>query len=210
MDKIVVVGGGGHAKVLISILKKMKAYEIIGYTDIKNKGNILDVSYLGNDDILSELIKRQKHCSAAIGVGSVNLSEERKRIKNLVESLGFDLPAIVSPNAILNEDVSIGKATVVFDGVVVNSGTRIGECSIINTNSTVEHDCEIGDYVHIAPGATLSGGVKVGNNSFIGTGANIIQSKSICENCFIGAGSTVVENCLTRGTYAGIPAKKVK
>lgn len=210
MAKIIVVGGGGHAKVLISILKKMKAYEIIGYTDIKNKGNILDVSYLGNDDILSEIMKEQKHCNAVIGVGSVDLSEERKRIKTFVESLGFDLPAVVSPNAIVNEGVRIGKATVVFDGVVINSGTKIGECSIINTNSTVEHDCEIGDYVHIAPGATLSGGVKVGNNSFIGTGANIIQTKTICENCFIGAGSTVVESCLTPGTYVGVPAKKVK
>lgn len=210
MDKVVVVGGGGHAKVLICILKKMKAYKIIGYTDIKNRGEILGVHYLGNDDTLSKIIKKEKHCNAVIGVGSVDLSEQRKRIKMLVDSLGFDLPAIVSPNAVLNEGVTIGKATVVFDGAVINSGAKIGECSIINTNSTVEHDCEIGDYVHIATGAVLSGGVRVGNNSFVGAGVNIIQYKTICQNCLIGAGSTVVENCLTPGTYVGIPAQKVK
>ena len=32
---IVVIGGGGHAKVVISILRKLKRYRILGYTDLK-------------------------------------------------------------------------------------------------------------------------------------------------------------------------------
>ena len=39
-EKIVVIGGGDHARVVISILKKLGWYEIIGYTDLEHKGDL--------------------------------------------------------------------------------------------------------------------------------------------------------------------------
>jgi len=209
MPAIVVICGGGHAKVIISILKKLREYEIIGYTDKSDKGNILNVPYLGNDEILVELIREKKCTSAAIGLGSVTISEQRKKIMSYLESINYSMPSIMSPHAVVNEDVIVGKGTVVLDGAVINSGSRIGECVIINTNSSVDHDCVIDDYVHVAPGATLSGLVRIGRNTIIGTGASIIHNVSICENCYIGAGSTVISNITEPGTYAGNPVRKI-
>ena len=97
-----------------------------------------------------------------------------------------------------------------MDGVIINSSSIIGDFSIINTKTSIDHDCKIGDYVHIAPGVTISGGVKIGNNTFIGAGATIIQYKKIGKNTIIGAGSVVVNDLIESGTYAGIPARKVK
>lgn len=209
VSTIVIISGGGHAKVVISILKKLREYEIIGYTDKTDKGNILNVPYLGNDEILEELIREKKCTSAAIGLGSVTISEQRKKIMSYLESINYSVPSITSPHAVVNEDVIIGKGTVVFDGAVINSGSRIGECVIINTNSSVDHDCVIDDYVHVAPGAILSGLVKIGRNTIIGTGASIIHNVSICENCYIGAGSTVTKDIAESGTYAGNPVRKI-
>jgi sugar O-acyltransferase (sialic acid O-acetyltransferase NeuD family) len=210
MDRIIIIGGGGHAKVLISVLKKIGRYEIIGYTDCSDKGIILDTKYLGEDNILNKIINDNPQVVAAIGIGNVEISEKRKKIKERLTEAGFFLPAIISPDAIINDDVQIDDGTVVFDGAVVNSGSRIGMCSIINTNCTIEHDCTIGDFVHLAPGATLSGGVKIDDFCVIGTGANIIQYRKIVKNCMIGAGSAVIKDCLISGTYVGIPAKKVQ
>jgi len=210
MNKIVIIGGGGHSKIVISILKKIKNYEIMGYTDIQDKGELLKTGYLGNDKILEDIIKSFPGSSAVIGIGNVEVGFKRKILFEKLENLGFDLPAIISPSAIINEDVSIAKGTIVCDGVIVNSGSKIGKGVILNTKCSVDHDCEICDFVHLAPGVILSGGVTVGNNSFIGAGSIIIQYKKISENCLIGAGSIVINDIKERGVYIGNPAKRVK
>jgi sugar O-acyltransferase (sialic acid O-acetyltransferase NeuD family) len=210
MDRIVVVGGGGHAKVLISVLKKSGSYELIGYTDVRDSGELLGIPYLGTDSVLEKMKETIADCCAAVGVGKVEVNAKRLGIVDRLVGLGFRLPVVISPHAVVNEDVTIGDGSVIFDGAVVNTGARIGRASIINTNSTVEHDCIIGDNVHLAPGANLSGGVSVGHNCMIGTGANIIQGIAICADCLIGAGSTVVKDITIPGTYAGIPASRIR
>lgn len=206
--RIVVIGGGGHAKVLISVLKKC-SYHVVGYTDSHDRGNILGAKYLGSDGILKEIAKRKSRPEAIIGIGKVNSSVSRLKMQRDVRNLGFRVPVIYSPRAIVNEDVVLGEGTVIFDGAVVNSGTRIGDACIINTNSTVEHDCRIGDDVHVGPGAAVSGGVEIGQHCMIGVGACIRHGVTIASKVLIGAGATVTGNLEGAGTYVGTPARKV-
>lgn len=209
MHSIVVIGGGGHAKVLISVLKK-SGLVIAGYTDWEDRGAILGVPYLGNDSMLTSIRENLPDCGAVIGIGKIDASRRRLALQNEIAALGFKFPVIVSPRAVLNEAVLLGAGTVLFDGVAVNSGAEIGAACILNTNSTVEHDCRLGDNVHIAPGVTLSGGVTIGDHTMIGAGATVIQSVSICEGCRIGAGSTVINGITVPGTYVGSPAKIIR
>lgn len=208
-DKILVIGGGGHAKVIISILKKLNSFEIVGYTDPENKGEILGIPYLGNDEILNSLYN-QGFKNAVIGLGQIKSAALRRKVVGMCKSIGFNLPAIISPNAIINEDVNIANGTVVMDSVIINSGSTIGECSIVNTNASIDHDCIIGDFTHIAPGVTLSGEVKIGNDVLIGTGSNIIQQINITDNTIISAGSTVLASINKKGIYRGNPASLIK
>lgn len=209
MDKIVVIGGGGHAKVLISILKKCR-YEVVGYTDHYDLGSILGIPYWGKDSVLKEIREESGVSHAVLGIGKVDCSDSRLRIQEDVKRWGLRFPIITSPRASVNEDVVLGEGTVVFDGAVINSGARIGRNCIINSNSTVEHDCRLGDNVHLAPGATVSGGVAIGDNCMIGVGTCILHSVSISSGALIGAGATVVKNIEFPGTYVGTPAKKIR
>ncbi len=209
MEKIVVIGGGGHAKVIISILKKNGRFDIAGFTDITEKPKILCIPYLGKDDSLYSLYKNGVE-NCVIGIGQIKTSVIRKEIHEKVKMIGFELPAIISPQAIVNEEVAIGEGTVVMDGVVINSGTRIGECSIINTKASIDHDCRIGNFTHIAPGVTLSGEVEIGDDVLIGTGSSVIQGIKIANGCLISAGSSVQSSITERGIYRGIPAKLIK
>lgn len=209
MAKVFVVGGGGHAKVVISVLKK-GGYDIEGYTDVEDRGSILGVPYLGKDSIFDEVIRKHRTPNAVIGIGKVDTSDLRLSLQDKLGTMGFDFPVICSLHAIVNEGVSLGAGTVVLDGVVINSGTEIGKACILNTNSTVEHDCRIGANVHLSPSATLSGGVIIGDNCMIGTGSIVIQAISICKGTLIGAGSTVVKDITIPGTYVGSPAKRIK
>ena len=209
MDRTVVIGGGGHAKVLISLLKK-SGHQIAGYTSLRDAGSILDVPHIGDDSVLSELLRTSGRCQAVVGLGKVDTSPRRVQLAAELESLGFILPVIVSPHAVVNEGVAMGSGTVVFDGAVINSGTKMGSLCIANTNCTIEHDCRLGDNVHVAPGATLSGGVTVGDNSMIGAGSTVVQDASICADCLVGAGSTVIADIAAPGTYAGNPVKRIR
>lgn len=208
MNELVVVGGGGHAKVLISVLKKLD-FRLVGYTDPDDNGMILEVPYLGTDAALESLIAHKKKCCAAIGLGKIDLSAKRLELAQYVRELGFDMPAIVSPAAVINEGVTLGAGTVVFDGVVINSGTTIADLCILNTNCTVEHDCAISDNVHVGPGATVSGGVTIGMNSMIGAGSTILQGLAIGRKTLLGAGSTAIRDLLGSATYVGCPARRI-
>jgi sugar O-acyltransferase (sialic acid O-acetyltransferase NeuD family) len=210
MDKIVTIGGGGHAKVIISLLKKRGDYKIFGYVDVVDKGSILDVPYLGDDSVLSDLLGRNEVSNVVIGIGDTGNASLRMSLIEKAMRMGFSFPAIISPQAVVNEDVTFGEGTVVMDGVVVNSGTKIGRFAIINTRSSIDHDCVIGDFVHIGPGAVLCGGVRVEYNSFIGAGAVVTQYKKIGEQCIIGSGAVVVDDCVSGGLYLGVKAQRTK
>ena len=164
MDDIVVIGGGGHAKVVMSILRKLKCHRILGYTDIKDHGAVLGVPYLGSDRELVALAGAPERLNAVLAVGQVGLGEQRHELWRRLHSPTLSFPLIVSPDAIVNEGVSGGEGAVVMDGAVINNGATIGRGAIVNTNSTIEHDVVLHDWVHVAPGATISGGVTVGRS----------------------------------------------
>lgn len=209
MENIVIIGGGGHTKVLISTIKKNNTYSIIGYTDNINQGDILGVKYLGGDNILSELFNAGT-INAALGVGQVQLTRKRFEIIEKIKRIGFRFPQIISKNAIINESVLIGEGSQIFDGVIINSDSSIGDFTILNTNSTVEHDCQIGNYCHIATGAVLSGGIKLGDFCMVGSNAVLVQYREIVENSMIGAGAVVNRDIEVPGIYAGVPARKIR
>jgi len=209
MEKIVVIGGGGHAKVVISILQKLKRFSILGYTDLRNNGALLTIPYLGDDQELATLIQQQS-LNAVIGMGQVGLGKTRADVWNRIQSLGLHFPVIASPNAIINEAVELGEGTTVMDGAVINSGAVTGKGAIVNTSSIVEHDVILGDWVHVAPGATISGGTRIGARTMIGTGAVVIEGLSISTDTIIGAGSTVIDDITIPGVYVGSPARKIR
>jgi UDP-perosamine 4-acetyltransferase len=209
-EKIVVIAGGGHAKVLTGILRKNDTYDILGYTDIENRGAVLGTKYLGNDDVLASLITNYKKCKAVLGLGYISVSQQREKIYNRLKELGFEFPAIVSRDAVVNEEVTIGEGTLVCDGVVINSGAKIGRCVIVNTNTTVEHDCILGDYCHLASGAVLGGGAEIGDYSIIGSNAVVLQNIKIKARTLVGSGSVVTKDISEAGVYAGVPVRKIK
>ncbi|WGS66032.1 acetyltransferase [Marinitoga aeolica] len=207
-EKIILVGGGGHCKVVSSIILENNDYEIVGISDIENElgKEINGIKIKYTDDQLEELYNKGIK-NAIITVGSVGNSTLRIKLFNKIKSIGFYIPVIISKNAIIAKDVEIDEGTVIMPGVIINPGVKIGKNCIINTGAIIDHDCIIKDNAHIAPGVTLSGGVKVGENTHIGTGSSIIQYINIGKNSIIGAGSVVVSDIPENVKAFGVPAK---
>ena len=207
---IVLIGGGGHCKVVISILKKINNFEIAGIVDINKTGSFISgIKIIGTDDDLRNIYKSGIH-NALITVGSIKDNTKRYRLFNMAREIGYNFPVIISPEAIVDKSVKIDEGTVVMPGSIINIDSFIGKNCIINTGTIVEHDCKIGDYCHIAPGVHISGAVNIGELSFIGIGATIIQGIKIGKNVTIGAGSVVIKDILDNVIAVGNPAKIIK
>lgn len=203
MKKIILIGGGGHCRVIIDAIKRFGEFDIYGITDMSlPKGTtILGVKVIGTDDLLPELFNKGIR-SVFIAVGSIGDCSIRKEIYNNLKNIGFRLPVIIHPNAVIAEGVTFGEGTFIAAGVVINPDVKIGKNVIVNTSSSIDHDCQIGDFVHITPGVTLSGGVKIGSQTHIGIGAKIIQGINIGSNCMVKAGQLVCKDIPNNTTYS--------
>lgn len=182
---VIVLGAGGHAKVLIDALLASSVI-IVGIVDPNPAlagTKILGVPVLGGDDVVDEIPPSQ--VQLVNGLGSVGLPANRQQLFARFKEMGYSFATVVHPSAVVASDVVLGEGPQVMAGAVIQPGSKIGLNSIINTRASVDHDCIIGDHVHIAPGVTLSGGVSVGACSHIGTGATVIQGISIGNGCLV-------------------------
>lgn len=210
MDKVILLGAGGHCKVVVDILQDR--YDIVGVTDIditKHGKKFYGVKVLGNDDVLVEIYNKGIK-NALLTLGSVRDNTAREKLFNYAKNIGFNMVNAISNQCILSKSVMLGEGNVILPGVIINACTRIGSNCIINTGSIIEHDCIIEDHVHISPGVKIAGGVKIGKGSFIGIGCTIIQGVKIGNNVTIGAGAVVIEDIPDNAIAVGVPAKIIK
>lgn len=209
--KILLIGAGGHCKVVLDLLLRIKEYEIAGIIDLEGRlgSKVFEVPVIGTDGDLPRFFKSGiKHCF--ISVGSIGDPRLRVKLYNLAKKSGFVLPNLISHDALVSHLVSLGEGNFIAPGVIINASSRIGSNCIINTGAIIEHDCNIGNFVHLSPGSVLSGGVSIGNYSHIGTGSLIIQNVKIGEKVIIGMGSVVTKN-ISKGMVAyGSPCKEKK
>lgn len=202
--KIVMIGAGGHGKVVLDMLL-LSGWEVVGVID-DNKAlagtDFCGIPILGGSARLPEVHRDASH--AIVGIG-----DNRTRVNKaaVLRSLGFELATAVHPHAIVSRRAVLEPGTVVMGGAVVNADTRIGASAIVNAGATVDHDCDLAEGVHISPGAHLAGGVRVGALAHIGIGASVIENITIGQGAVVGAGAAVVEDVPAGVLVVGVPAR---
>lgn len=203
-NKLLIIGASGHGKVIADIALQMNRFQKIAFLD-DNPGinNIMGIEVIGTTDIVSKLIDEYE---IIVGIGN-NIT--RKKIHETLETLGASIPVLIHPNAVIGEEVDLGRGTVVMAGAVINCCTHIGKGCIINTGSTVDHDNYIEDFVHLSPGVHLAGTVKVGQGSWLGIGSLVSNNLSITSGSIVGAGAVVVKGITEPGVYVGAPVRRI-
>lgn len=210
IDKpVLVIGVGGHAKVLVDCLL-MQKISILGILDsdpLKHQDKILGVPVLGDDALLSQF--PPDTILLVNGIGSVRTTALREKIFSRFSNLGYRFASVIHPSAIISQDVIMGEGAQVMAGAIIQAGSRLEKNVIINTHAAIDHDCFIGSHAHIAPGVVLSGNAVIGMNAHVGTGARVIQGIEIGEHCLIGSGAVVIRHVPDNSTVVGVPAKRI-
>jgi sugar O-acyltransferase (sialic acid O-acetyltransferase NeuD family) len=204
---IIVVGGSGHAKVLVSTLL-LEHRALLGFVDPDpSLPPILGVRRLGDDD---EVFRHAPDRIRLVnGVGSGRSTELRKSVYARFREKQYVFEAVIHPSASIAADVHAGDGLQVMAGAIVQTGVRVGENVILNTGTIVDHDCVIGDHAHVAPGAILSGCVHLDQGVHVGTGASIIQGVRVGMGSTVGAGAVVLHDVPAGITVVGVPAKEL-
>ena len=204
--KVLVLGAGGHAKVVADILIS-QGVEVVGFLDDNPD---LWGSHLLNLPVLGPTRGYQEFSTDALilGIGS---NQSRKAI---VDRLGPPARSLwisaVHPRSTISRSARIGVGSAVMAGAVINPDASIGDHCVINTGATVDHDCSLADYVHVAPGSHLAGGVRIGEGTLLGIGANVKPYQTLGNWSTIGAGALVIGDVPDNATVVGVPAKVIK
>jgi UDP-perosamine 4-acetyltransferase len=210
MNKVVGVGAGGHAKVVLDIVRLMDTYQIIGLLDPHCVGSTVgNAPVLGGDELLPHL-RADGVEFAFIGLGATGNNMQRGRLFEKVQSAGFTIINAIHPASVIASSVQLGRGITIMAGSIINSDTQIGDNVIINTGAIVEHDCKIAAHAHISPGAVLCGSVHVGSGAHVGAGATVRQGVTIGDNALVGAGAVVVQDVPPQVVVVGVPARVVQ
>jgi sugar O-acyltransferase (sialic acid O-acetyltransferase NeuD family) len=211
-ERVVGIGGGGHAKVLIEILRAHSSFEVVGLLDpnpeLRGK-SVLGIPVLGDDSLLLDL-KEKGIRHFFIGVGSVCDSSKRKRIYEEALALNMEPVSSIHPGAIISPSVEMGNGCMIMAGVVINACVKLGDNVIVNTGAVVDHDCCIASHVHVATGAHLSGGVRVGEGAHIGAGAVVRHNLNIGVGAIVGVGAAVIRDVAAKDVVVGVPARSLQ
>ena len=207
-QKIILIGGGGHALSCIDIINQNKNFDLIGFFDhdIKKK-KILNYNnlFLTNPDINSFQTETN---FLIMGIGFINNSKDRDKLINEFNEKNFDFVELRSKSSIISNFSEIGQSVQIFNNVIINTGSFIGDHSILNNSCLIEHNCYVGKNVHISTGAILNGDVHVGDNTFIGSGAIINNSIKIGKNCIIPSGSVIRKDIPDNSLYINSSQQK--
>ncbi|MCK6581119.1 MAG: acetyltransferase [Anaerolineae bacterium] len=202
MSRVVILGAGGHAKVVADILQ-MRGVEVAGFLDdnpLLWGKKLLGLPVLGAIEAFSDFMP----CKFVCGIGS---NAVRKEIIRCLGDTAADFwETAVHPRATIARSVNLGCGSVVAAHAVINPDCFIGEHVIVNTGATVDHDCTLSDYVHLAPGAHLAGGVNVAEGTLVGIGSQVIPGCKVGAWSTVGAGATVVADIPDYVVAKGTPA----
>ncbi len=205
--RIVVIGGGEHARVVIEALRSAFGdREPAGFVDPESCDETrtrLGVERLGGEDVLEQY----PGLRGILGFAALETRQRR------VEAVGRLAPQLVGwatvlhPTAWVSPTATVGEGAVILAGAIVQTGARIGAHCVVNTGAIVEHDVVLGEHAQLAPGVILGGGVEVGPAAYIGLGAVVRDHVSVGPGATVGMGAVVVRNVAAEARVMGVPAR---
>lgn len=203
MSKLLILGAGGHGKVVADTAVASGKWSDIAFLDNNSTlHEVLGFPVIGSFESYQYHLHENWAVFVAIGNNLVRMNWLKK-----LEMEGYNIATVIHPSSVISGHSTVDKGSVAMARVVINANSTIGKGCIINTSSTIDHDCVIGEGVHISPGANISGTVTVKDNSWLGVGAKVINNIQIGENVVVAAGAVIIKDVPDNVMVAGIPSK---
>jgi len=206
MNKLIIIGAGGHGRVVADCAQQQGTYSQILFLD--------DCYYERKENsewpVVGSVKDFPQYIDDADFVVAFGSNRLRKEIISQLKQAKANIISLIHPSAVVSPHTFIGKGVVVFANAVINIGASIADGCIINTAATVDHDCELHQCVHVSPGVNIAGGVHISQLSWLGIGCTIVEYITLADNTQVGAGAVVTQSTQANSLYIGVPAKRVR
>jgi sugar O-acyltransferase (sialic acid O-acetyltransferase NeuD family) len=207
---VVIVGAGGHGRVVLDILRTGGTHTPVGFidADTSRTGTRVDgLPVMGPVNLLSKFRRQQDVRGAIVAIGD---NRVRASYAELVLQGNLELVNAIHPSAIVSSTAKLGLNIVLAAGAIVSTDAHLADSAVVNTGAIVDHECHVGRAVHISPGVVLAGRVQVEEGAFVGIGARVIPCMRIGTHATVGAGAVVIDDVPPHATVVGVPARVVK
>ena len=209
---VIILGAGGHAKVIIDILSQRKT-KILGVASLNNSKKVnYDYKIFSDEEVIANFDSQE--VNLVNGLGSLPNDNKRYELSKKYLDFGFKFITIIHTSSIISKDTDILDGAQIMAGAIIGPGSKVGEGTIVNSQSSIDHDCEIENYSHICPGVVCSGNVRIGSFVHISTGVSIINNINIGDNSIIYPGVTLLKdvpkNSIVRSSVTNIRSDKLK
>lgn len=194
LKPLVVIGGGGHASVLVDILlqQQRKVLAVICPDDLSERRIFSGFPHFRHDEDVFQF--NRNDVLLVNGIGALPKSGLRSKLACFYAAHGYQFETVVASSAQVSKFSEIQAGAQVLPSAIIQSGATIGSHTIVNTGAIVEHDCSIGSFNHLAPSSTVCGQVTTSDNVYIGAGATVIQNILLEKNVIVGAGATITQH----------------
>jgi UDP-perosamine 4-acetyltransferase len=204
MPNLLMVGGGGHARVLQELLTEA-GHDLAGYVAPSDADLLLEGALQRYTDE-QVLALNPEEFLLINGIGSSGDLSLRASVFEKFKAGGFNFLQLVARTAHVSDSAAVTEGVQVMHMAVVHTDAKIDDNTIVNTGAIVEHHNVIGAHCHISIGAVLAGNVSVGDHTHIGANATVLQGVTIGSNCIIGAGAVVLNDVPDGHVAVGVPA----
>ena len=205
-SKLIILGAGDHAKVVIATIEAQARYKVFGLLDddnTKHQKKWFGHQVLGGDDQLTRLLE-QGVSKAVVAVGD---NQNRARLAKRAVGLGFELVTVIHPTAVILGGSHIGKGCVILPQAYVGADALLGIGTLLSVGAMIAHDCIVGDWCQLCPGARLGGHVRLEDYSLIGMGASVLPGVTVGRQAVVGANAAVIGDVEDLATVVGVPAR---
>ena len=172
MKRIVIIGSGGHGRVVYDTIQKCGELNIVGFIDQKlpvGTSIIDDCKVVLSQNELEKLSDISDFFIVAIGNNNVRNSV-------FLEASNYCKPiTIIHPSVSIARDVEIKEGTLILSNSTISTGVKIGENTIINSNVVIDHDSNIGKNVHLKIGTLIGSNSTISDFLTTNIGENVLE-----------------------------------
>lgn len=204
MKRLLLIGGGGHARVVIDAARASGAMDVIAILDdrVESAGGELDgVPVVG--PVNPQGMKSVGADFAFVAIGDCGV---RSRIASALDGV-LPWATVIHPSAWVSPASCLGAGVLIAAMAVIQPGADIGDHVIVNTAASVDHDSRVERFAHVGPGVRLCGGTHVGEGALVGVGAAVAPGVRIGNGAVVGAGAVAVSDIPPGSTAVGVPAR---
>lgn len=199
IERILILGGGGGAALVLDILARKMNQAAVGILDNNPKmagKELMGIPILGGFELVEALW--QDGAFDALISTVVRDVFDRAAIYERFTKMGIPFTNVIDPEARIGRETIIGKGNLIIYGGYLATGVKIGNNNFLAAGTLIEHHSEIGNHCTFGPRTSLAGAVSVGDHVKLGMQVAIEPQLKIGSESVIASGLVVTSHVPAR------------